>query len=140
MFASILVGYDGSEGSRAALAAALRLAAESRGTVTAITVQHHLPHSGETIGDADEEREVEAAEGRRLADEIRAAASEQNIGVQIQVAVGHPAHEIAEAAKRFDADLVVLGHSGHSGLWGTFLGATTERVSRYAHCSVLIVR
>lgn len=140
MYARILVGYDGSKGSRAALAAALRLAAQSHGAVTALTVQHHLPRYGATIGEVDEEREVEAAEGRRLANEIQAAANEHTIDVRTTVATGHPAHEIVHAAKNIDADLVVLGHSGHSSLWGTYLGSTTERASRHAPCSVLIVR
>jgi nucleotide-binding universal stress UspA family protein len=140
MFTRILVGYDGSQGSRAALAAALDLAAESRGTITVITVQHQLPGYDAISADLDEEPDAEGAEAGRLANEIQAAASDHKIEVKIQVAAGHPAHEIAEAAKRIDADLVVVGHSGHSGLWGSFLGATTERVSRYAPCSVLIVR
>jgi nucleotide-binding universal stress UspA family protein len=140
MFARILVGYDGSAGSRAALATALQLAAESGGALTAVTVQHHLPRYGATVGEVDEEREVEAAEARRLANEIRAAAAEHDIDVHTTVLIGHPAHEIVHAAKNIDADLVVLGHSGHSAIWGTFLGSTTERISRHAPCSVLIVR
>ncbi len=140
MFTRILVGYDGSEGSRAALAAALRLATQAHGVLTTVTVQHHLPRYGATIGEVDEEREFEAAEARRLANEVQAAAGEHGIDAQTTIRAGHPAHEIVHAAKSIDADLVVLGHSGHSGLWGTFLGSTTERVSRHAPCSVLIVR
>ncbi len=44
------------------------------------------------------------------------------------------------AAKEVGADLIVLGHSGHSAVWGPLLGAVTEKVSRHAPCSVLIVR
>jgi nucleotide-binding universal stress UspA family protein len=36
--------------------------------------------------------------------------------------------------------LVVVGHTGHSGVWGRFLGTTAEKVSRHAAGSVLIVR
>lgn len=140
MFARILVGYDGSAGSRAALATALRLAGESGGALTAVTVQHHLPRFGATVGEVDEEREVGAAEAQRLASEIRAAATDHRVEVHTTVLTGHPAHEIVHAAKNIDADLVVLGHSGHSALWGTLLGSTTERISRHAPCSVLIVR
>ncbi len=42
------------------------------------------------------------------------------------------------AADDVAADLIVLGHSGHSAVWGRFLGTTAEKVSRHAHCSVLI--
>lgn len=140
MYGRILVGYDGSAGSRAALSTALRLAAESAGAVTAVTVHQHLPRYGATIGEVDEEREIEAAQARRLQNEIQALADDAGTTVQTRVVAGHPAHELVQAAKDADADLVVLGHSGHSALWGTFLGSTTERVSRHAPCSVLIVR
>jgi nucleotide-binding universal stress UspA family protein len=140
MFRNLLVGYDGSAGSRAALATALRLAGDGGGRVTAVTVQHHLPRYGATIGEVDEERLVEQAEARRLASEVRAVADDQQVAVETRVVPGHPAHELVQAAKQVGADLIVLGHSGHSALWGALLGATTERVSRHAPCSVLIVR
>ena len=140
VFHRILVGYDGSAGSRAALTAGLGLARESGGTLTAVTVQHHLPRYGATIGEVDEEREVEAAQARRLANEIQAEAGEQDIHVATQVAVGHPAQELVRAAKAIDADLIVLGHSGHSAAWGGLLGGVADRVSHHAPCSVLIVR
>jgi nucleotide-binding universal stress UspA family protein len=140
MFRRILVGYDGSPGSRAALAAGLRLAAESAGTVTALSVQHHLPRYGATLGEVDEEREVEAAQARRLANEIQAEAAEHDIPVDAKAAVGHPAQQLVRMAKAIDADLIVLGHSGHSAAWGGLLGGVADRVSHHAPCSVLIVR
>jgi len=57
-----------------------------------------------------------------------------------RIAAGHPAQELVRAAKEVGADLIVLGHSGHSAVWGPLLGAVTEKVSRHAPCSVLIVR
>lgn len=140
MYRHLLVGYDGSAGSRAALLTALRLARQSDGQVTAVTVQPHLPRYGATLGEVDEERLVEAAEARRLANEVRAGADEHGMQVTSRVVAGHAAQELVRAAKDVGADLIVLGHSGHSALWGALLGATTERVSRHAPCSVLIVR
>jgi len=140
VFTHPLVGYDGSPGSREALIAALRLAAESGGQVIAVTVQHHLPRYGATVGEVDEERLVEAADARRLVNEIQAEADEQGVTVTTTVVTGHPAHELIRAAEDTGADLIVLGHSGHSAIWGILLGTVTERVSRHAPCSVLIVR
>ena len=37
-------------------------------------------------------------------------------------------------------DLIVIGHSDHSELWGRLLGDTADRISDHAHCSVLIVK
>ena len=140
MLRRILVGYDGSVGSRAALKAGLRLATESGGSITAVTVQHHLPRYGATVGEVDEERAVEAAQARRLANEIHAEADEHGRPVEVRVAVGHAAQEIVRTAKAINADLIVLGHSGHSAAWGGLLGGVTDRVSHHAPCSVLIVR
>lgn len=141
VFTHVLVGYDGSAGSSRALVAGLRIAAEgSKVRVTAVTVQHHLPRYGATIGEVDEERLVEAAEARRLANEIDAVADEQGVSVSHVVVPGHPAHEIVRAAEKVGADLIVLGHSGHSALHDRLLGSVVENVSRHAHCSVLIVR
>jgi hypothetical protein len=36
------------------------------------------------------------------------------------------------------ADLLVLGRSGHSAIWGRFIGTTAEKVARHVECSVLI--
>jgi hypothetical protein len=39
-----------------------------------------------------------------------------------------------------NCDLIVVGHSDHSELWGRLLGDTADRISDHAHCSVLIVK
>jgi Universal stress protein family len=36
--------------------------------------------------------------------------------------------------------LVAMGHTGHSSVWGTFMGTTAEKVTRQVTCSVLVVR
>jgi nucleotide-binding universal stress UspA family protein len=140
VFTRLLVGYDGSPGSRAALQAALRLATGSAGQVTAVIVQHHLPRYGATVGEVDEERLVEAADARRLGNEIQAEADESGLLVTVRVVPGHPAQELVHAAKDVHADLIVLGHGRHTGLPAVLLGSVTEKVSRHAPCSVLIVR
>ena len=53
---------------------------------------------------------------------------------------GMPAHEIVEAAKESDVDLIVIATHGYTG-WKHFcIGSTAERVVRAAPCSVLVVR
>jgi nucleotide-binding universal stress UspA family protein len=43
-------------------------------------------------------------------------------------------------ARDAEPDPLFVGHSGHSGLWGTFLGTTADKVVRHAPRSVFIVR
>jgi nucleotide-binding universal stress UspA family protein len=53
---------------------------------------------------------------------------------------GHAAQRVVEFARKEGADLIVIGHSGHSSVWGTFLGTTADKIVRHAACSVLVVR
>jgi len=140
MFRRILVGFDGSEGSRRALDAALALAREYRATLTTVIVQPHLPRYGATVGEVDEERQVGDQQVRRLISEVQAHAAEHDTQVQTEVRLGHPAQEIVHRAQQLDADLIVIGHSGHFAILDRFLGSTAEKISRHAPCSVLITR
>lgn len=53
---------------------------------------------------------------------------------------GAPFHEIVEAAREIDADLIVMATHGHTGIKHLLLGSTAEKVVRYAPCPVLTVR
>ena len=54
--------------------------------------------------------------------------------------MGIASHEIVEAAKDLDVDLIVIATHGYTG-WKHFcIGSTAERVVRAAHCPVLVVR
>jgi nucleotide-binding universal stress UspA family protein len=35
---------------------------------------------------------------------------------------------------------LIIGHRGHSGIWGRLLGTTADKVVDHAPCSVLVVR
>ena len=66
----------------------------------------------------------------------------QAAGVNAKLALrnGLPAHEIVEAAKDHDVDLVIIATQGLTG-WKHFcIGSTAERVVRAAPCPVLVVR
>jgi universal stress protein A len=56
------------------------------------------------------------------------------------VRTGLPAHEIVEAAKESNTDLIVIATHGYTG-WKHFcIGSTAERVVRAAPCPVFVVR
>lgn len=60
--------------------------------------------------------------------------------VHSEVRVGNCQQEICAAAQLHEADLIVMGTHGRTGLKHFVLGSTAERVVRYAPCSVLVVR
>jgi nucleotide-binding universal stress UspA family protein len=53
---------------------------------------------------------------------------------------GRPFEEICKLAREIEADLIILGSHGYSGLKRVLLGSTAERVVRYAPCPVLVPR
>ena len=48
--------------------------------------------------------------------------------------------EIIDAATETNADLIVIGNHGRTGLARLMVGGTTERVVRHAPCPVLVIR
>lgn len=75
-------------------------------------------------------------------------ASESSVGalegtaaaVKAEQRQGNAADQILRFAAEYQADLIVMGHRGHSGLTRLLLGSVAERVVRHAGCSVLIAR
>jgi nucleotide-binding universal stress UspA family protein len=140
MFRKILLGYDGSAGAERALDMALELARVHGAELWALAVEERLPHFAATVGEVEEEKEfANRYYGERLA-VARERAAKMGVELKTVLRAGHPARTIVDVAKEGSFDLVVLGHSGHSEVWATFLGTTAEKVSRHAPCAVLIVR
>jgi nucleotide-binding universal stress UspA family protein len=67
-------------------------------------------------------------------------ASKKGIKARSLVLPGVPYEVIAEAAKKNDADLVVMGTHGRTGASRFFLGSVASRVISTAPCPVLTVR
>jgi universal stress protein A len=56
------------------------------------------------------------------------------------VRTGLAAHEIVEAARDLDSDLIVIATHGYTGWKHLCIGSTAERVVRTAPCPVFVVR
>jgi len=59
---------------------------------------------------------------------------------KVLVAAGHPADTIVRVAREENADLIVMGTHGRTGLQHVLLGSVAEKVVRLASCPVLTVR
>jgi len=141
MFRKVLVGFDGSEGSWNALRAAFTLARDTSGAeIVAVSVEERLPRMPEVIDELAEEKDRLNALFEGLQKEAQDAASAAGVRLKCTTVAGHAAQAITRLAKEGGFDLVVIGHSGHSGVWGMFLGSTADKVVRHAPCSVLVVR
>jgi nucleotide-binding universal stress UspA family protein len=140
MFKKILLAYDGSEGAEKSLEAGINLAKTHQAELWAMTVQERLPRYGGTIDEVQEEKEAADERYGKILDQARARAQEKGLEIKTLRPFGHPAQTIVEVAQEGHFDLIMVGHSGLSGVWAKFLGTTAEKVSRHAPCSVLIVR
>ena len=85
-----------------------------------------------------------AGELARLADRARnglgSALEAAGAQGELRVSEGEPAAKILEHAAEIDADFIVLGTTGQTGLQFSRLGSVAEAVTRQAQCSVLVVR
>jgi nucleotide-binding universal stress UspA family protein len=72
----------------------------------------------------------------RSADELR----EQGLDVEAIVREGYAATVIEEEAERQEADVIIIGTRGLSGLKHLLLGSIAERVVQKAPCPVLTVK
>lgn len=141
LFKYILIPFDGSVSSRRAIDVGLGMSNAFGAKVALVTVEEYLPRFAGDIGEVKEEKERQNEYCARIQREARELAKLQNLDFErSDVFVGHVAQSIIIHAKAIQCDLIVMGHSGRSGVWGTFLGTTADKVIRYAHCTVLVVR
>jgi nucleotide-binding universal stress UspA family protein len=77
-----------------------------------------------------------AAAERRLRE---IAASRPGLLYEIAVRTGEPAAVILDEARDWEADAIVLGSHGRTGLDRVLLGSVAEQVVRRARCAVLMV-
>ena len=85
-----------------------------------------------------------------VTDESRTEAAEKNLKellkpldaskAVVSVLVGDAGLKVTEYARNVDADLIVVPSHGYHGVKRLLLGSTAERIVRYAHCPVLVLR
>ena len=138
-FRRILVAIDGSEPAQNALDAALDLAQDLGGEIEALAVEGPLPRYAATVGEVDEALHERDAFFAGVLSHAKALAVARGLALVTTSHPGHPAEEIVRYAEASGADLIVIGHRGHF-LHGFPLGSTASRVTRHAHCPVLVVR
>lgn len=139
MFQNLLVAYDGSRGSKAALRRAALLAKSLAAEITALWV-HPMAHHTDLPGEFGDEDGSASRHFDLLRDDVQTAAEAHGIEIRCVSRVGHPAKTIVQFAEREDCDLIVVGESGHSAFWGRLLGEIADRVADCAHCNVLVVK
>lgn len=138
MIKKILVAFDGSEPSQHAFDLASELAFHFKAKLLLLAVVR-LPEPatslelGAVLDDAKEHY-------TKAFEDLRDRTNPRAIDFTTTVEVGHPAEHIVAMAEKEHCDLVVMGRRGRTAVGRFVLGSTSERVLRYAHCAVTIVK
>jgi nucleotide-binding universal stress UspA family protein len=136
---SIVVGTDGSPGAEAAVERAAEVARGTGARVHLVTAYPDIPSYRERIGSSAKREPIDL---QQVADSVlaRAAGTLSGIEVETHSREGDPAQVIADVANEQDADLIVVGDRGLTGLERFLLGSVSSKLSHHAPCSVMIVR
>jgi nucleotide-binding universal stress UspA family protein len=78
-------------------------------------------------------------EGVRLLQSFCAQANTAEVTAEFTQILGNPGSTICKWAAQWEADLIIMGHRGRSGLAEFFLGSVSNYVLHHAACSVYIV-
>lgn len=121
----LVLPVDGSRYSDAAAETALRLVEHCPMPITVVSVA------------ADES---ELAEARRIAERIRGRMQEAPRPVEAVIRTGTAPREIIACARERDADLIVMGSHGRTGVDRLLIGSVTEQVIGDTEWPVLVVK
>lgn len=145
MFTKILVPVDGSEGSWRALSTAVQLGQKFASELLVVNVIQPynnaallaVPLDHATVTQGNNELEKVGDKVLEMAEERLA---EYPHKIEFTLEVGHPSERIIALAKKTNADAIVIGSRGLSGIAEFFLGSVSSKVSQYASVPVLIVK
>jgi nucleotide-binding universal stress UspA family protein len=137
MFTTIVVGTDGSTEADSAFALATKLAEQDAARLIVVHVQEFLVGKGGIYPLHIDEDEI-MTRLRDAVGELNRRGVKTELDVQ-QIQYGGPAHIIADAAKKADADLIVVGNKGHNPVSEIVLGNVPTRLLHIAHRPVLVV-
>jgi nucleotide-binding universal stress UspA family protein len=131
----VVCAIDFSAGSEAALAEAVAVAERSEATVT-------LLHAYALSALADPGSALAKGFERQLARDLEDAARRHAArGARLETALrpGVAWSVVAETARELDADLVVVGTEGRTGMSRFLLGSTAEKIVRSSSVPVMVV-
>jgi nucleotide-binding universal stress UspA family protein len=137
-FQKILVGFDGSQQAEKATETALALAKSLDAHVLLFAVAR--PPEPATMVEVDAMLDNAREHFEEKFKKIVLRAKDLDVELETDIAVGHPVEQIVHRAETDRIDLIVLGRRGMSRFEKMIVGSTSEKVLRYAHCPVMVVR
>ena len=147
MYRCILVATDGSELSNKAVNSAIDLAALCGAELIALKVVPRYPQSyfeGSIPLSTEDVARVErqwAEDGQSVVDAVKAAGSAKGVTVKPLIAKSDLVSDaLIAAAKKHNADLIVMASHGRKGVKRLLLGSETQQVLTHSEIPVLVLR
>jgi nucleotide-binding universal stress UspA family protein len=135
---TVLHPTDFSEGSKHAFTLACDLARHGRGKVVVIHAVAPAVRASLEIPLPPEDQMERKEEARRQLHRI--VPDSPDVSVEHRLIIGEEVAAILDAAKQDNADIIVMGTHGRSGLKRMMLGSIAEQVLRRSECPVLTIR
>ena len=142
-YKTIVVPTDGSENAKRALEHALAVADRNHAEliivhvaniVSAISNFDQTPISGGYVSE-----QIAEETGKEILNDV---VKEIPTGVKVKSVfeVGSPGPALLAVAKKYNADLIVMGSRGLGPLKGLFMGSVSSYVTSHSTCPVLIIK
>jgi nucleotide-binding universal stress UspA family protein len=137
---TILLATDGSPASEGASEEAIDLAAQVQARLLVVSVlgasTRPSEASTEVTTSQPDSRDSLTNKAQAIVQRAKAAGAD----AAFLVWEGDPGEAIVAAADSENADLIVVGSHGRSGVSRFFIGSVSDYVVRHAHCPVMVVR
>ena len=144
MYQHILIPIDGSSTSDLALQEGLRLAKHHNAQIEFVYVIEDITLQSIELADYyGELLETLRNKGNKILENAKHIAQQAGVTTEVKLldATGERITDIILAeAKRWSAELIVIGTHGHTGFSRLLLGSVAEGVVRSAHIPVLLIR
>jgi nucleotide-binding universal stress UspA family protein len=146
MFASIVVGTDGSDTARKAVRHAIELARQLDARLQIVSAYEPVSEQRLREEQVEVPKDLEWMVNPRsdvlaLLEQARGEAAGAGVAnVETYACQGDAADAIIDVAEEQRADLIVVGNKGMTGAKRFLLGSVPNKVSHHSPCSVLIVR
>lgn len=143
----VVLGWDGSDGAEQAASCLLDWGIFGESEIHVVSVADlRLPTwmdvstMGEEAAAAAFERAAEPSrqQHEQMAHEMSKRLTRVGLTSEAHRRDGDPSYELVRAAETFEADLIVVGTQGRTGLARLLLGSVARNVLHHAHCSVLV--
>jgi nucleotide-binding universal stress UspA family protein len=137
MAGDIILGYDGSAGSKAALAVAVSVARAFDAPLSIVFGYEPNPMGGET---ADYKNKLEKIGQEMVAAALAGAKTiDPDVHTEVLVVPMRPVESLLEAATERQARVIVVGGTGERPIIGAILGSVPHKLLHRSEVPVLVV-